>query len=660
MADDRRQTSLIDWVVIGISPALVMLMVGSLTFFLVEVLYQGQYSGRLLYTLFFFVFGAVLIARISIEQGYSTASIYGLGLGVATFIALLAFVEYPTPAMTAVAPVINIGLMAVVWWSANKLTWDCTHLDEGRKASGRGVLAAAGLDDTAAADNPQQQKEDEEATAGDKKEAKKRKKDPPGFAGWWARWGRYREAQNKKPHTPGVWVVYFSLAALPLFGLGQSLIDPADTARRRATFLQMAVYVGSGLGLLVTTSLLGLRKYLRERGAKIPGAMTAGWLGLGAVLILGFLAVGALLPRPHSETPWFGLERAGKKDRAASKYAVVKDDAAGKGEGAAGKKTEAGDGKGSAKGGKQGGNAGEKGKGGGQGKDQGGDQGKGDGGDSKDAGNQPGNDNSRDQKQNRGDRRADQKKGNDRQQKGDRQQQQEGKDQKADDADGKQNQGDDGKQERDADGKASDADKSSGDSSPPQVSKALETVASGLKWLVWVVVAVLVVVGVFLFFLKFLAPFTNWARGLLDWLKGLFARKPKARAAAGGDEAAEEEAVRRPPPFAAFGNPFDDGSAKRMSIEELAEYTFAAFDAWAWDRGRGRQPGETPNEFADRIGRDYPDLEAVGRRLATLYARVLYSNAPPPADARAVLKQFWDRIEQPVEEAAPEEAEVGS
>ena len=57
--------SLLDWVVIGISPALIMVMVGSLVFFLVEVLYQGQYSGRLLYTLFFFVFGAVLIARIS-------------------------------------------------------------------------------------------------------------------------------------------------------------------------------------------------------------------------------------------------------------------------------------------------------------------------------------------------------------------------------------------------------------------------------------------------------------------------------------------------------------------------------------------------------------------------------------------------------------------
>ena len=65
MASDRDTgSSLIDIAAVVISPALVMLMVGSLTFFLITVLYQGAYPDRLLYTFFFFVFGAVLIARI--------------------------------------------------------------------------------------------------------------------------------------------------------------------------------------------------------------------------------------------------------------------------------------------------------------------------------------------------------------------------------------------------------------------------------------------------------------------------------------------------------------------------------------------------------------------------------------------------------------------
>src|SRR5688500_14683883 len=168
-------------------------------------------------------------------------------------------------------------------------------------------------------------------------------------------WQASREPQGKEADPTGARVLYFSLAALPLCALGQSLIDPADTATRRATLLQMAVYVGSGLGLLVTTTLFGLKRYLEQRNARIPPVMVGGWLGLGAGLIVVFLVVGAVLPRPHSETAWFGLKRAKTGDREASRYAQVKDGSTGKGDGAAGKKTQAGDGKNSAKGGKEGG-----------------------------------------------------------------------------------------------------------------------------------------------------------------------------------------------------------------------------------------------------------------------------------------------------------------
>ena len=36
--------------------------------------------------------------------------------------------------------------MALVWWAAHKLTWDCTHIDEKKIGAGRGLLSAAGLD----------------------------------------------------------------------------------------------------------------------------------------------------------------------------------------------------------------------------------------------------------------------------------------------------------------------------------------------------------------------------------------------------------------------------------------------------------------------------------------------------------------------------------
>src|SRR5262249_23137892 len=107
--------------------------------------------------------------------------------------------------------------------------------------------------------------------------AVRKKKDAHGLAGWWARYQRFHSEQKKKPHTPGVWVVYFSLAALPLFGLGQAQIPAEETARRASAFWLLCIYVASGLGLLLTTSFLGLRRYLRQRKLNMPKAITAAW-----------------------------------------------------------------------------------------------------------------------------------------------------------------------------------------------------------------------------------------------------------------------------------------------------------------------------------------------------------------------------------------------
>ena len=356
MASEREPPTAADYAVTALAPALVMLMVGSLVFFLVEVLYAGRYSGRLLYTLFFFVCAAVLVARIAIQVDAGRATLYGVVLAVVTYLALLAYVEYPSGWLKSWGWLVNLGLMAVVWWSAHKLTWDCTHIDEKMDSSGRGLLSAAGLDADEGKEDGSVSRDPKGSVTDSKKKKKKGKKPQHDSRLWdWIeKYKSHRDAQRKGGHTPGVWVLYFALAALPLFALGQSLIDPDDDKRRRATFMQMGVYIGSALGLLVTTSLLGVRRYLRQRKAKIPAAMTASWLGLGGLLIVAFLALGAFLPRPHSEVPWFGIERAGKPDRDASKYAQL-GDSAGKGDGRGGNKSKAGDGSASGKGGKPGG-----------------------------------------------------------------------------------------------------------------------------------------------------------------------------------------------------------------------------------------------------------------------------------------------------------------
>ena len=438
--------------------------------------------------------------------------------------------------------------------------------------------------------------------------------------------------ERKGPHTPGVWVIYFALAALPLFALGQSLIEPEDGDRRHKTFLQMAVYVGSALALLVTTSYLGLRRYLRQRKAKVPAAMTASWLGFGALLIVVFLALGAFLPRPHSEVPWFGISRAGKSEREASRYALNRD-SAGKGEGARGEKTKAGDGDATGKNGQPGG--GGKGDKGGGGKGDKGSGGKGQKGNSsadkngKSDGGKSGSKESKDSESR--DKNDNEKSGADAEKKDD---------EKDSDGNGKTESENDSEKEK-AEGK--DGRRDTSDSSP-RLGGVLDKVANVLKWIVYAIVAILVVVGVALAILRYLAPFTSWAQRLLDalrnWWAGLFGRK----VAATKKEAAAAAPVGpvRPPPFHEFPNPFADGSADRREPAELTDYTFLALDAWAWDRDCGRDATETPLEFTARLGQEFPDLADILAQFVKLYTRVTYSEYPLPDTTLAVLEQTWE------------------
>src|SRR5580704_2131017 len=108
MAADKPQMTLGDLVTMAVSPVLIMALVGSLVFFLLEILYVGKFEARLHWTLFFFVFAAVLIARIAIEQPGGTAGIYGLALGAVVFFSLQSYVNYD-----------SVGPLAGFDWAIN-------------------------------------------------------------------------------------------------------------------------------------------------------------------------------------------------------------------------------------------------------------------------------------------------------------------------------------------------------------------------------------------------------------------------------------------------------------------------------------------------------------------------------------------------------------
>ncbi|HJT34461.1 MAG TPA: hypothetical protein VJ783_20685, partial [Pirellulales bacterium] len=329
MPKRRPQMTSIDYVVIALSPLLIMLLVGSLCFFLLAIGYHGQFAPRMNWIMFWFVVAIVGIARISMEEGAERASLYGLGLCAAVGLAVAKFVDNPWIAW---------GLMALAWWCAHQLTWDCTLIDDEQDASGEGLLQIAGLDEGSEADDqvapglvPGRSGREPATRAGTTTEVPASRTEATSVpaSGLTAVWRRLLgdPDERRRPHAPGLWVVYFSMAALPLFGLGQAFVPASDAARRRYVFWLLIGYVASAMGLLLTTSFLGLRRYLRQRKLEMPLTMTGTWLGAGAVLILVLILAAMLVPRPNAEYPVEQLIANALKSptREASRHAVLRD-----------------------------------------------------------------------------------------------------------------------------------------------------------------------------------------------------------------------------------------------------------------------------------------------------------------------------------------------
>ncbi|MEO8428326.1 MAG: hypothetical protein ABI651_14545, partial [Verrucomicrobiota bacterium] len=322
MALTKQQKTLADYLAIAIAPVLIMALVGSLMFFLLGLVCSGEHEAKLRWVLFWFVLASVLVSRISIEQGGQYATLYGGALAAVTALWILRFVD---------SAVGTLFLLAVIWWCASKLTWDCTLVDDNEDASGEGLLQVAGV-----------RRPTTEKTSAKKLSAHaERPRDPykgtrtlPNVAASLSqRSSKNHSKSERKPHAPGLWVVYFSLAALPLFGVGQALLPASDTLRRERAFLLLWVYVASALGLLLTTSFLGLRRYLRQRNLQMPSSIAATWVGLGTGLAAAILFICILLPRPDAVYSLPALVgRVGSPPQQASDHALLRD-SAGEGKG---------------------------------------------------------------------------------------------------------------------------------------------------------------------------------------------------------------------------------------------------------------------------------------------------------------------------------------
>ncbi len=685
----RLNKTLADYIGIAISPALIMVMVGSLVFFLVEVFYQGQYGERLHFILALFVMAIVLVARLSIEFGSEHATLYGIPLAIVTVLALAKFVDRGL--------IINVGLMAIIWWSAHKLTWDCTLIDETEDASGEGLLQSAGLEEAA------------EDAHGSSPDARK------------GLWQRMRERfSSKGPHAPGVWIVYFSLAALPLFAIGELCLPKDDPGRRQYAFRLLFFYVSSGLALLTMTTFLGLRRYLRQRSLQMPAAMARWWIAVGGGLVAALVVLAALLPRPAADYESSNIRLVfDSPDQEPSDHAMLGGEGA-EGEGPSGETRQEGDAEqtGAATGGeRQEGSPGKPPK-----SPESGQSGSADG---KQSAQQP----SEGQSESQSGKPAEAGKQSDPAQKGaspdeqrtdgdgnaSQRQESSGREpSKSPEGGGRSQQSDaksqpDSKQGRDSGEKSeSGADhgqkpsrstskdirpadrherrprqtnqqKAAGDeqqsaeeerepesqqpqsptvprdSSPSPLTIPRLDLGSGwwvtlLRWLLYAVLAAVAFVWAWRNRELVRAALAGMRQALADLWNWLFGgRKPE-------EQPVEPEPLANAPSkprFAAFDDPFATGAVRRMPPDELVRYTFEALEAWARDQGYPREPDQTPHEFAREIAARAPQLGRDTRRLAELYNQVAYAPGTLAASRVSPLEDLWRGLRQSEASVSP-------
>lgn len=669
MARTRLEKTLADYVVIAISPALIMTLVGSLVFFLLTVIYRGQFESRMHWILFWFVFGAVLVARIAIQEGRDRARLYGVVLCGAVAFGVMRFVDD--------AVLIAWCLLAVVWWCSSKLTWDCTLIDDSEDASGSGLLQSAGLDQAVPPASPAP--DEVPAPTGTASQTDKRSRLARIAA---AKQSRITEKQKieapaddespsdelengkTRPHAPGLWVVYFSLAALPLFGVGQLFIPAQEADRRSYAFQLLTAYVASAIALLLTTSFLGLRRYLRQRKLEMPVAMTGAWLGVGTVLLAAILLLALLIPRPQGEYSVTGLiEKLDAKVRNASKFAVLKNDkAAGEGRRLGDQDPQAkqpGEGQPPGKrepggkqepprnqepgdqqdGNKQEGNKREGNKQpGGQadGKAAQGDASEKNGKGSEKSGSQSGGDQdgkSSDQSKQQADANSDKP---DQQQNANAQQrpdqQQAGNPPEQGQKNQQKNQGQQAQQR--AVNKPAPANS--------MKSAATNLVAMLAPLVKWIAYGLLVLAGIYLL-MRYWTQLVEFLAKLWAELLSLLGLRRSPASESDADAAASIVPEIRP--FASYVNPFANGTADRMSPQQLVRYTFEALEAWARETVVNRPPDQTPQEFADELGRQRPLIAQEVAQTTRLYMHIAYSQKPMTRDRLDVLEKMWRRFE---------------
>ncbi|MFK7770332.1 MAG: hypothetical protein AB8B55_24185 [Mariniblastus sp.] len=648
-----------------VGPVLIILMIGALVYFLIEVFYRGPHAARLCWVFGLFTSAAVLVSRISVEEGMERAALFGFALAGATFVVTLQLVDFDYGALSVLKPVVVLFFIAIVMWSANRLTWDCTVIDESRDVSSIGILELVKRKFQALKKKKPKRPSDR-APAADSNSDTATKHDASSSAestpeqSAASRFLFLFFANSKTKNSPGLWIFYFALAAFPIFGFGQWFARADEGWGYRWIFFLFAIYLGAALGLLMMTSLLGLERYLNKRGAEMPAPISRSWMIVGTLFAIGVMLVMLVVPSPSLSLGFEDrLSFFTTDNKNTSKHAVGKDGqedgddpkgekkAEEQGEGAKQKPGSQGDGDGgksknsktdSKSKGDSKGKQGDKSQGDKSNGDKKGDQKNSNQGDKK---NQQPDKQKPDQnkKQNQQDKNQNQKQdknnANQNQAKQKRNNQNQAKQNQA-----KQNQGKQNQAKRDRQNKPQQQQPQQSSSSPSQLTQMLGKL---MRFVIYGIGLVGLVVLLWMFRDE-LAKFWN----------DLFGEKEEKEHES--NSTFQKTKPSKPqPPFSQYQNPFTNGSASKAPPAQTIQYTFHAFEAWSRDHGIERDADQTPHEFARKLPILFAsneksnlnksivaEISNEAKKLADTHGESLYSGLAVRPSAIAGLKKIWN------------------
>ncbi len=648
MTETRPQTAA-DYAATAVAPLLIFLMISSLANFLMLVLYHGGHPQRVAWTLMMFTLGTVGIARVAIEKDRAYSLGYAGILGLVAFLAMLRFVD---------SPIFSAFILILIAYLSDRIVHDCTLIDDSIDASGQGLIDSGRL-------FVKQQIESSSTPPphSDSGPQSHNEEDGP-----------IKATRGTRENQPGRTVMYLALAALPLFGLGQFFLRQDAETWRRAQWL-LGLYLFASLSLLVTTSFLGLRRYLRQRRVDMPADVSVAWLAGGLVMIAAILLVAYLAPLPGQAIASFQLpsfldspgglsaSKFGWGDEAAEKsdpdatstqqdpnqqgkevQSVTSQKGAPAGDSGDGDRQEGPAGQ--SKGGKKPSPGGNEPPSDSQSENQPpsknqspNDAGSKQSGESQSGKNSP-SDQQSSQQPNDESRQADSKQP---QSQPDSKSQQSQSKSDANQSDDDSSDGQDNAQTKADQQSPQNKDAASGDppaaesgrSEPPDsgfsdpIGNAMPAISGMFRFLV------------FLTLLGFVAAFLWLNRAaILAWWQGLTAQRQPTPEESFGDFL-KEETQAPPRAFSSYRNPF----GREKDPRRIVVITFAAFEAWTREQGATREKNETPSEFIGRVAGSLPTVSSNATQVVDSYNRIVYGRGNASQRDLQAARQVWDAMQ---------------